>query len=312
MDAIEVEGVSKKFKEKGKDFWALKDVSLRVKKGEVVGLLGPNGAGKTTLLNIMIRLLTPDSGEVRILGEDVQKGNRYLERINFVSGDTRFHWVLRATDILHFYAVAYRIPKEERERRIGELISFFNIERVKSRRFSSLSTGERMRLIFAKAMLNKPEILLLDEPTLGLDPSIAIRVRKEIKRMNREFGTAILLTSHYMNEVEQLSDRIAFINKGRIVDTGRVEKVKLRMFEEYDVFIKVGKVFDREFLRKNDFQVSGLVLRKRLPSEEGLTEVLSLLHKRGYTIMDVQSRKPTLEDYFVKILHRENREVEEP
>lgn len=122
MHAIEVDGVSKKFREKRREIWALKDVDLKVKEGEVFGLLGPNGAGKTTLLNIMIRILMPDSGRVSILGESVRESDRILERINFVSGDSKFHWVLRVEDILHFYGISYRLPKEERWKRVEELL----------------------------------------------------------------------------------------------------------------------------------------------------------------------------------------------
>ena len=306
MDAIEIEGVSKKFGGK-RAFWALRDVNITVKSGEVFGLLGPNGAGKTTLLSILVKLLIPDSGKVRILGEDIEKGDSYLERINFVSGDTRFHWVLTVDDILKFYSLAYNIPEEKRRERVENLVKFFDIEKVRKRRFSQLSTGEKMRLIFAKAMLNHPQVLLLDEPTLGLDPEIAIRVRKEIARVNREFKTTILLTSHYMSEVEQLSDRVAFIYKGEIVDMGKVEKVKFRMFESYDVFIKVKKVLNKSFLYRHNFQVSGNTLKKRLSLDDNLSKVLSLLHKNGYEILDVKTKKPTLEDYFVKMLKMERR-----
>jgi len=305
MDAIEIQGVSKKFREKGRDFWALRDVSFSVKKGEIFGLLGPNGAGKTTLLNIVIKLVSPDSGKIKILGKDAEKDSKYLDTINFVSGDTKFAWVLSSQDVMNFYSIAYKIPKEKRQKRIKNLLEFFGIYDIRNKRFGDLSTGQRMRLIFAKAMLNRPEVLLLDEPTLGLDPAIAIRVRGEIKRVNRKFGTTIILTSHHMNEVEQLSDRIAFIYKGEIVDMGRVEKVKLKRFGTYEVSIKVKKVLDRGFLKKQGFQVSGSILRRRLLIGDSISNVLSMLQKRGYELIDVETKKPTLEDYFVKILKGE-------
>ncbi|MBL7160825.1 MAG: ABC transporter ATP-binding protein [Candidatus Aenigmarchaeota archaeon] len=304
MDAIKVSGVSKKFKEKGKTFWALRDVSFSVKKGEIFGILGPNGAGKTTLLNIMIKLVSPDSGRIEILGKDVSSDNNILEEMNFVSGDTKFHWVLRADDIMNFYAMAYNIPKEKRKERIEKLLTFFGIDDIRERKFDDLSTGEKMRLIFAKAMLNRPKILLLDEPTLGLDPAIAMRVRDEIKRVNRKFGTTVILTSHYMNEIEQLSDRIAFIHDGRIIDMGKVESVKLKRFGTYDVIIKVKKVLDKDSLEKQGFQVSGSVLKKRLAIGKSISNVLSTLQKNGYEVLDIETKKPTLEDYFVKILKK--------
>ncbi len=302
METIRVDGVSKRFRGRGGWFWALKDVSLSVGKGEIFGLLGPNGAGKTTLLNMMIRLLLPDSGSISILGKDVIRDAGVLERLNFVSGDTKFTWALRAVDILEFYCRAYRVPVAERKGRMRELMNFFGIGEFRNKYFSSMSTGQRMRLIFTKAMLNRPEVLLLDEPTLGLDPAIAIRVRDEIRRVSREFGTTILLTSHYMGEVEQLSDRVAFMHRGRIVDTGKVEKVKLRRFGTYDILVRVRKVFGRRSLKREGFAVSGQVLRKRLPVGVDVGSVLSLLHRKGFEVVDVETRKPTLEDYFVSML----------
>jgi len=309
MDAINVEDVSKTFKLKGKKVGALKDVSLRIKKGEIFGLLGPNGAGKTTLLNILIKLLSPDSGRVEILGEDIRKNNRILEQVNFVSGESKFHWVLTAEDILYFYGKSYNLKPDVMEKRIERMIDFFGIKGVRKRKFVQLSTGERMRLRLAKAMLNHPTILLMDEPTLGLDPSIAIKVRDEIKRVNKKFGTTVLLTSHYMNEVEELADRIAFIHEGEIVDMGTVEKIKRKRFDWYDVEIKVKKVMDKSFLKKNGFQVKGRTLKKRLRTKENLSEVLSLMHKKGYKVLDVEARRPSLEDYFIKILGAKNEKL---
>ncbi len=311
MKAIEITNLSKIYKVKKKDFYALKDINLIIEKGEIFGLLGPNGAGKTTLLSILIGLLYPDKGDAKILGVKPYSNRDVLERMNFVSGETRFHWSLFVKDILNYYGMAYNIPKAIRQKRIEELIDFFEINHIRNKKFAWLSTGERMRLVLAKALLNKPEVLLLDEPTLGLDPDIAIKVRKEIRRVNKIFGTTILLTSHYMNEVEQLSDRIAFINKGEIVDVGSVEKVKLSKFETYDVTVQVDKIKNKPVnegvLRTAGFKVSGNKISKTLSYEENLSEVLSTISGLGYKIHDVQTKKPTLEDYFVKILnHKKN------
>ncbi len=301
--AIQISNVSKIYKVKKKDFYALKDVNLTIEKGEIFGLLGPNGAGKTTLLNVLIGLLYPDRGEAKVLGFRPYKDRQVLERMNFISGETRFHWSLHGIDILNYYGMSYNIPKKERLKRINELMDFFRIEYIRNKKFAWLSTGERMRLVFAKALLNKPEVLLLDEPTLGLDPDIAIRVRKEVKRVNKVFGTTILLTSHYMNEVEQLCDRIAFIDHGQIIDVGSVEKVKLNKFDSYEVAIHVDKIKNREVLQKQGFKISGNKISKNLSHDENLSEILSFLVKLGYKIQDIETKKPTLEDYFVKIVN---------
>ncbi len=301
MNVIEVTNASKKFKYRGEDFFAVKNASFTVKKGEIFGLLGPNGAGKTTLLNMIVGILVPDSGSVKVFGKNTQKDRDILEQVSFASGDAHFHWGMRTRDVLNFYARLYGINKKEREKRIENLARFFGLKRVMYSKFGYLSTGERMRLIFSKALLNRPKLLLLDEPTLGLDPDIAIKVRKEIIRINKRFGTTILLTSHYMHEVEQLADRIAFINKGRIVDIGTIQKLKLSHFSTYDVFIKVKEVKDKKFLNKLGFHVNGTMLYKEMDIDENISELLSKLMRKGFKILDVESKKPTLEDYFVKM-----------
>ena len=226
---IEIQNVSKMFKSDGKKFYALEKVSFRVKRGEIFGLLGPNGAGKTTLINVLTGLLVPDEGTVSILGQDVVRHrNDVLERMNAVSGDSKFHWHLTSREVMNFYFSAYNVPKHERQKRMQNLVEMFEIEGIMNKKFTWLSTGERMRLILAKSLINRPKVLLLDEPTLGLDPDIAIKTRKLILDVNKKYNTTILLTSHYMKEVEQLCDRIAFIQHGSIIDIGKINDLKRR------------------------------------------------------------------------------------
>lgn len=314
MKAIEISNVSKIYRSgwkmakpfspisKKKDFYALKDINLSIEKGEIFGLLGPNGAGKTTLLNMLIGLLYPDSGEAKVLGEKPYNNRDVLEKMNYISGETRFHWSLYVVDVLNYYGMSYGIPKKEREKRIESLINFFEIGHIRNKKFAWLSTGERMRLVFAKALINNPKVLLLDEPTLGLDPDIAIKVRKEIKKVNKEFGTTILLTSHYMDEVEKLADRIAFIYKGKIIDMGSVESVKLNKFDTYEVVFQIDKIRDKNKLKTFGFKISGNKISKNMLYNEDLTQLLSKVSELGYRIYDIQTKRPTLEDYFVKIV----------
>lgn len=237
MSVIEVSGISKQFGRGKARFYALKDVSLDVKEGEILGILGPNGAGKTTLLNIIMGIVYADSGSATIFGESVRK--RGAVKIGYVSGEERFHWALTPFDVLMFGGRLYGLSATERKQRAAELLKLFGLEKVVSRKFDVLSTGEKMRLAFAYALINKPKLLLLDEPTLGLDPDIAIKVREEIKRINRELGTTIVLTSHYMQEVEQLCGRIAFINKGRIMHVGSVAGIRKKHINLEAYFVKM-------------------------------------------------------------------------
>jgi ABC-2 type transport system ATP-binding protein len=302
MNVIEINKVSKKFKDHGKKFYALRDVSLDVREGEIFGLLGPNGSGKTTMLNIIMNILDPDAGSVRILGKDPRKDRTIMESVNFVAGDARFHWALTVGNILNFYGMIYNIEKDERHKRLDELTKAFGIEHLLHRRFYTLSTGETMRTVLVKALLNKPKIILMDEPTLGLDPEIAMKVRKEIRRVNKKFNTTVLLTSHYMNEIEELADRIAFINKGRIIDIGSIKEVKMKKFGTYEVIITMAEIRDKQFLLKNEFKIKGNKISKYISNDKNISEVLSLIESRGLKITFVETRKPTMDDYFVKIL----------
>jgi len=300
MSAIQIRNVSKRFKEKGRLILALDNVNLQIEKGEIFGLLGPNGAGKTTLLNIILGILLPDKGSVKVMGQDINRKENIVEKMNYVSGETRFHWVLTVKDVLYFYGASYGIPRKTLKRKIAQLLDFFGIEGMIHRKFDSLSTGERMRLRFTKALLNDPEILLFDEPTLGLDPPMAMKVRGEIARVNRELGTTVLLTSHYMQEVEQLCGRIAFINKGRILDIGSVEEVKRKRFPTYEIIVKVENIKDVNLLEEEGFRVARGKIYKTLSYHDDLDEVLSFLSHNGYKIVDLEVKKPTLEDYFIK------------
>ncbi len=221
MPIIELKSVSKKFKNEGKEFYAVRNVSLSIEEGEVFSILGPNGAGKTTLLNMMMGILIPDSGSIMISGKPA--GHRdIMEKIAYVSGEERFHWALTVKDILSFGAMVYGMKKQK----IAEMSSLFGLEKVINSRFEVLSTGEKMRLAFAYALIGDPKVLFLDEPTLGMDPSISIKIRNQIKKINRDFGSTIILTSHYMKEVEFLSSRIAFVNQGKLMDISSVQGIK--------------------------------------------------------------------------------------
>lgn len=246
MAVIDVARVSKQFGRRNQPgkasekFYALKDVSLRIEDGEVFGILGPNGAGKTTLLNIVMGIVYPDAGTVKVFGGDVRRSD-VVRSIGYVSGEERFHWALTPSDVLTFGGLLYGLGGKERKERIAELLRLFGLEGVAGSKFDVLSTGEKMRLAFAYALINKPKLLLLDEPTLGLDPDIAIKVRNEIRRINRKLGTTIVLTSHYMREVEELCGRIAFINMGRIMHVGKVSDIRKKHSDLETYFVEMTK-----------------------------------------------------------------------
>src|SRR5215468_3550451 len=206
---------------------ALRGASLQVPRGAIFGLLGPNGAGKTTLLSILATLLLPDEGSATVLGHDVVREPFAIRRrLNMASGNGSFVWSLRPAEVLTFYGRLYGLAGRALERRVEELIQRCELGPHRRTEYNELSTGLKQRLAFAKALLNEPEVLFLDEPTLGLDPDVAVRIRGQISELRRERGTTIILTTHYMREAEELCDTIAFIKGGRILAQGSADELK--------------------------------------------------------------------------------------
>ncbi|MEM0266648.1 MAG: ABC transporter ATP-binding protein [Archaeoglobaceae archaeon] len=235
VDAVKCNDVWMIYKSLLSEKVALKGINLRVPKGEIFGLLGPNGAGKTTLVSIMATLLRQTRGEVEVLGFDSLKDAKEIrKRINIASGNPNLIWSLTVYENLRYYAMLYGI----RDRRIVEnLIKDFELEEFRNVEFNRLSTGNKQKLILARAFINNPELVFLDEPTKGLDPPIAKRLREKIRTMQRERGITVVLTTHYMSEAEMLCKKIAFINHGEIVAEGTKEELKqmLRMRDKITI-----------------------------------------------------------------------------
>lgn len=206
---------------------ALNGVDLVVHRGEMFGILGPNGAGKTTLINILSGLLTPDGGRVQVLGEDICLNGRGLrQRLNLCSGNPNFPWSMTVRENLRFYAMLYGVRGTQRDHRVQESLERFGLVTVADRQYDSLSTGTKQRLALAKALLNRPDLLFLDEPTMGLDPDIAQRIRQFVLTVHRERQLTIVVTTHYMKEAEQLCGRIAFLKAGRLHALGTADGLK--------------------------------------------------------------------------------------
>jgi ABC-2 type transport system ATP-binding protein len=234
LNVIEVKNIRKKFTSgffKKKVNTALNGISLTVNKGEIFGLLGPNGAGKTTLLNVISTQLLPDAGKVLMFGRETTKLSMHelatlKARINMCSGNPNFPWSLTVQEILKYYSMLYGFGIFASKDRVHELISAFELEKHRNSEYSRLSTGTKQRVALAKSMINAPEILLLDEPTIGLDPDISKKIRAKILEINKKTGTTIILTTHYMKEAEELCGRIAFIKDGKIKALGTKAELK--------------------------------------------------------------------------------------
>ena len=230
--AISAQGICKSFRDRpfGPLKQVLHDVDLEVEEGAIFGILGPNGAGKTTFISILATLLIPDAGRARVLGLDaVRDAHRLRERINLAASGAHFIWCLTVEENLRFYGRLYGLGGRALAARVAELLELFGLGPHRRVAFERLSTGLKQRLALAKALINTPELLFLDEPTTGLDPDMARHIREEILRLNRDAGLTILLTTHNLREAEMLCGEVGFLKEGRLLARGSMADLQRRL-----------------------------------------------------------------------------------
>jgi ABC-2 type transport system ATP-binding protein len=241
--AIAVEGLTKRFG----TAVVVRDVSFTVAPGEIVGLLGPNGAGKTTTIQMLLGIIRPTAGRIEILGLDLARERaRVLQQVNFSSAYVALPPRLTVWENLQVYAHLYRVP--DVRGRIDELLAYFDVTHLRDRTVATLSSGQIARVNLCKALLNRPRLLLLDEPTASLDPDAADRARTVFRDLRDQQGITILYTSHNMAEVEEVCDRVIFIHEGMVLAEGSPLEVTRQVLgsgvEEAqleEVFIKVAR-----------------------------------------------------------------------
>ncbi len=322
MSAIEVRNLRRVYwtaigviRRKRKEVVAVDDISFDVDKGELFGLLGPNGAGKTTTVKVLTTLLLPTSGTVRILGYDITKKPEPIRsRIGFIFGGERgLYWRLSAVDNLRYFASLYHIDPEVSSRRIPELLDMVGLGDRSKEKVEGYSRGMMQRLHIARTLLHDPELLFLDEPTMGLDPVGARELRQTIRNL-QQGGKTILLTTHYMFEADALCQRIAVINHGKIVamDTPEVLKREVRDLSivELDVFGIPQAVVDRirtlPFVDTVSLENVDQRQALRVQTSRGAEAVPDLMATlEGQRVGKVIVREPTLEDAYVRLVEGE-------
>ncbi len=306
---IDVQGLTHSFK----DTVAVDDVSFSVKAGEIFSFLGPNGAGKSTTINVLTTLLALQKGSVRVAGYSVAGDPEDVRRaIGIVFQEETLDRDLTVWEILEFHGRLYSMPREERRKRIDEMIRLVELEKKRDVFVKHLSGGMKRRLEIARGLMTRPKVLFLDEPTLGLDPQSRMRVWDYIRQVNRE-GTTIFLTTHYMDEADSLSDRISIIDHGRIIASGTSYELKNALGQDI-IYLETGDdagttAILRTFAEVKDVKPAfrGLSVLITTDGTKCLPAILERLKAAGIGIRSANLKKPTLDDVFVHFTGREIR-----
>lgn len=304
---IEVKHLTKMF---GK-FTAVDDISFDVKKGEVFGLLGPNGAGKSTTLRVLSTLARPTKGTAKIGGYDVVKNDTEVRKlIGLVSEKMIMYNRLTAEENLRFFGNLFNIPKDVLTKRIDELLELVQLTKWKKAQVGSFSTGMRQRMNVVRSLLNLPQVLFLDEPTLGLDPQSSVEIREFVKKLNRENGTTVVITTHMMVDADLLCDRIAIVDHGKIValDTSTNLKKLISGADTTIISLELDNLSSEliNVIRKLDCvdavtQENSLHLRIIVHGSEAFDSVIDAVRSNNGKISSMQNLQPTLEDVFLHI-----------
>lgn len=301
------------FQANKKEVIALNEIDFTVKKGEIFGILGPNGAGKTTTIKILTTLLIPTYGKVDILGNDIISHPETIRhQIGLVlGGDRGLYWRLSAYDNLVYFANLYHIPSKNQRNRIDYLLTLVGLNGHEREKVQGFSRGMKQRLHIARALLHNPEVLFLDEPSIGLDPVGAKEMRDMVVNLQKE-GKTILLTTHYMFEADALCQRIAIFNHGKIVtlDTPKGIKNYIKHFSIVEVDVTPYSELIYEKVRELDgiFAVAikeqdqRHTLHIQFDERLNITTILYLIEEMGGKVINVTTREATLEDAYLKLV----------
>lgn len=304
--SIKARGICKSYKSFfGKRSEVLRDISLNIEAEEIFGILGPNGSGKTTLISIFSTLIYPEKGTLSVLGLDPRKEKDAIRKqINISSAKPNFPWSLTVDENLKHYAMLYGMHGSRLSQSVEEQLEAFELVEYRKAKFEDLSTGLKQRLSLAKAMLNSPRLIFLDEPTTGLDPEIAIKTRQIIDKIHRENGVSVVLSTHYMPEAEMLCDRIAFLRHGQVValDTPQNLKSQLQLGERLSIRYEGSIEVD------NLNAIAGVMSAKVEPGRAEIIidrkagnvgQIIKLFSRAN--ILDIEIKEPDLEDVFLEL-----------
>lgn len=294
---------------------AVNDLSLDVKEGEIFGLLGPNGAGKTTLISVLATLLKPTKGKISVDGYDVEKeAKKVRESIGITFQETILDLELDAEKNLDFHGMLYKMPTELRKKKIKEMLNLVGLSENKNKTVEKFSGGMKRRLEIARGLLHNPKILFLDEPTLGLDPQTRRHIWDYILKLKKKEKITILLTTHYMEEADYLCDRVAIIDKGKIIAHGEPKKLKSQLKGDI-IKVKLKKLNKKiikdfeafQFIKEVNTSQNNINLLVK-NAESKIVKVIDVIKNNKAEINEISIHKPTLEDVFLNFTGRKMRD----
>ena len=313
MNIVEVNNITKRFNDK----LVLDNVSFNIKKGEVFGLLGPNGAGKSTLINLMVGLLKLDKGQVLIGSNDITKDPiKTKERIGLVPQEIALFESLNAKENLEYWGGLYGLKGKLLKERIDEAIEISALKDHLKNPVKKYSGGMKRRLNIAAAMMHHPEVLIMDEPTVGVDPQSRNHIFEVVKKMNKEYSTSIIYTSHYMEEVELLCDNILILDLGKEVAYGNKEELKRMVTSDKVIKIKAqGKLEELAYEIKKLSNIRGTEVINdeiKVICNEGITinSILDVISKYKVAVKNIGIEEPTLEEVFLTLTGKNLRDEE--
>ena len=279
------------------DVRAVDGISFSIERGEVFSILGPNGAGKTTTVEILEGVRNRTSGDVQVLGQDPEKSRSLVFKVGILPQDFSFVYNSTPKEALDFYKGTLRASSD-----LHEILEMVELEDKSSTPFQKLSGGQKQKLGLALSLVNNPEILFLDEPTSGLDPRARRNIWKVIKGL-KDAGKSILLTTHYLEEAELLADRVAIMNKGKIIDSGRPMEIVERHHEDDNLIIRGDGEVERLLTAGGFlFHREGAYLKINLKSIKDATEIINYLYERKAAFEDFTLKRESLEDVFVRMI----------
>ena len=308
LDEVVISGLTKNFD----DLTAVDHIELNVPKGSIYGLLGPNGAGKSTTIRLLCTLLKPDDGTATVSGLDILESPVQVREITGIlpeEGNHTLYQTLSAYDNLEYFARLYDVPEDEIPGRIEELLTFMDLWGRKDDPAGELSTGNRQRLALCRALLHKPKVLLLDEPTAALDPVAAKRVRELILRFSEKYGQTFFINSHNLSEVQRMCDKIAIIDEGKILLSGDTQELRTRFQTSQDFRIRVvdnlekaGSIAESlDFVSSMKKEADTIVVTIEDPFNNNSTLMQSLF-SQGIKLVEFAEEEATLEDLYLDVI----------